>query len=97
MIFGLNPGRVTDFSFLLIIHRLPPIQWVPWFFSAVKRHDAGHSPPSSAKVKNEWNYTSTFSLCCHDLGRDNYIFPPAEFCDLVQSYHTSSYMFFSLQ
>jgi hypothetical protein len=40
----------------------PPIRWVtstlsPW----VKRpgHEADHSPPSNAKSKNAWSYTST--------------------------------------
>jgi len=30
-------------------------------FAGVKQpgHEADHSPPSSAKVKNAWNYTST--------------------------------------
>jgi hypothetical protein len=40
----------------------PPIQWVPGALSlVVKRpeHEADHSPPSSAEVKNAWNYTST--------------------------------------
>jgi hypothetical protein len=40
----------------------PPIQWVPGALSlGVKRpgREADHSPPSSAKVKNEWSYTST--------------------------------------
>jgi hypothetical protein len=42
----------------------PPIQWVPGALSlggGVKRlgREADHSPPSSAEVKNEWNYTST--------------------------------------
>jgi hypothetical protein len=35
----------------------PPIQCVP----GIKRpgHEADHSPPCSAEVKNEWRYTST--------------------------------------
>jgi hypothetical protein len=40
----------------------PPIQWVPEALSlGVKRlgREADHSPPSSAEVKNAWNYTST--------------------------------------
>jgi hypothetical protein len=39
----------------------PPIQWVPGTLSlGVKRprREADHSPPSSAKVKNAWSYTS---------------------------------------
>jgi len=40
----------------------PPIQWVPRLLPrGVKRpgHEADYSPPSSAEVKNTWNYTST--------------------------------------
>lgn len=39
----------------------PPIQWVPAFFDRVKwlEYVGNHSPPSTAKVKNKWNYTST--------------------------------------
>jgi hypothetical protein len=39
----------------------PPIQWVPGaLFLGVKRpgREADHSLPSSAEVKNAWNYTS---------------------------------------
>jgi hypothetical protein len=39
----------------------PPIQWVPGVLSlGLKRpgHEADHSPPSSAEVKNAWRYTS---------------------------------------
>jgi hypothetical protein len=39
-----------------------PIQWVAGALSlGVKQlgHEADHSPPSSAEVKNEWCYTST--------------------------------------
>jgi hypothetical protein len=37
----------------------PPIQWVPRALSlGVKQpgHEADHSPPSNAEVKNEWSY-----------------------------------------
>jgi hypothetical protein len=39
----------------------PPNQWIPWAFSLrVKRpgREADHSPPSSARVKIGWSYTS---------------------------------------
>ena len=39
-----------------------PIQWVLWaLLPGVKcpRNKADHSPPTSAKFNNEWNYTST--------------------------------------
>jgi hypothetical protein len=43
----------------------PPIQWAPGALSlGVKRQgrEDDHSPPSSAKVKNAWKYTSTIRL-----------------------------------
>jgi hypothetical protein len=45
----------------------PPIQWIPGALSlGVKRPglEADHSPPSSAKVKEEWSYTSTSQYAC---------------------------------
>ena len=30
-------------------------------------YEAGHSPPSSAKVKNEWSCTSTSAVCLHGM------------------------------
>jgi hypothetical protein len=38
----------------------PPIQWLPGALSlGVKqlKRETGHSPPSSAEVKNAWSYT----------------------------------------
>jgi len=40
----------------------PPIQWVaraPYPGVKLQGHEADHSPPSIAEVKNAWNYTST--------------------------------------
>ena len=34
-------------------------------------HEAKHSPPSSAKVQNEWSYTFRPPICLHGLCRDN--------------------------
>jgi hypothetical protein len=39
-----------------------------------------HSLPVSAKVKNEWSYTSTPPICLHDLDRGNFTF--THFCVL---------------
>jgi hypothetical protein len=59
----------------------PPIQWVPGALSQeVKRQgrEADHSCPSSAEVKNAWNYTSTSPYVFLDLclikDRNNFIF-----------------------
>lgn len=35
-------------------------------------HETNHSPPSSVKVKNEWNYTTTPPLCFHGMQRDTF-------------------------
>jgi hypothetical protein len=45
-----------------VLGNTQPIQWVPWAFPpGVRRpgHEADHSPPASAQVKNTWIYTST--------------------------------------
>jgi len=43
----------------------PPVQWV----LGVKQlgHEVDHSPPSSAEVKNVWNYTSTPPVHLHGM------------------------------
>jgi hypothetical protein len=48
----------------------PPIQWVLGALSQVikrLRREAGHSPPSSAEVKNAWSYTSTPPVRLHGI------------------------------
>jgi len=37
-------------------------------------HEAEHSPPSSAQVKNEWGYISTPPLGLHAVYRDSLAF-----------------------
>jgi len=34
-----------------------------------------HSPPSVAKIKNEWTCTSMPPIHLHDIGRENYVLP----------------------
>jgi len=65
MLWGSNPGRGQRFfSSLKVRLALGPtqlsVQWVLWFLLEVKWPGpvVNHSPPSSAKVKNEWSYTS---------------------------------------
>jgi len=48
----------------------PPIQCVPGALSlGVKPlgHEADHSPPSNAIVKDAWSYTSTPLICLHGV------------------------------
>jgi hypothetical protein len=42
-----------------------------WSLPEVKRPscECYHLPPSSAEVKNEWSYTSSPSICFHNLDR----------------------------
>jgi hypothetical protein len=51
----------------------PPIQWVlgSYLEAELPVHEAGHSPPPSAKVKNEWIYATTPSMCLHGVERGN--------------------------
>jgi hypothetical protein len=59
---GLGISLFTTMSGTTLGPTQPPIQWVPGALSRrVKRPgcEADHSPPSSAEVKNAWNYTST--------------------------------------
>jgi hypothetical protein len=63
----------------------PPIQWVLGALSLevnLHGHEADHSPPSSAKVKKAWSYTSTPPIRLHGMvlslkkrHRDNFTFP----------------------
>jgi len=56
---------------LYFISAQSPIQWVPGAVTPGVKwqgHEADHSPPSSAKAKNAWSYTSIhpyffMSLC----------------------------------
>ena len=49
---------------------------VPTFFLWVNRpwHEANHSLPSRAEIKNEWSYTSTPPVCLHELTEENCTF-----------------------
>jgi hypothetical protein len=46
------------------------------YFQGVMRPGRGadHSTPSSAKIKNEWRYTSTPPICLHGVDRNNFTF-----------------------
>jgi len=67
MIQDSNPGREQEIFYFSKISTLavgpnqPTIQEIPGFFRGVEwpGHEVNHKPPSSAKVKNEYSYTST--------------------------------------
>jgi len=47
-----------------------PVQWVSGALSLGVKwpgREADHSPPSSAKVKDVWSYTSTPQICIHGI------------------------------
>jgi hypothetical protein len=50
----------------------PSVQQLPGSFAVLMRPklDVDFSLVSSAKVKNEWSYTSAPSMCLHGLGKD---------------------------
>jgi hypothetical protein len=56
------------------------------FFSGVKwlGCEVNHSPQSSAKVKNEYSYTSTPPICFHGIGRENFTFYIQHTCSNVK-------------
>jgi hypothetical protein len=59
---GLEIFLFTTLSRPVLGPTQPPNQWIPGVLSlAVKlpEHEADNSPPSSAEVKNVWNYIST--------------------------------------
>jgi len=51
----------------------PPLRWAARALPGVKRpgHKAGHSPQSSAEVKNQYICTFTPNTCLHGEQRDN--------------------------
>ena len=55
----------------------PPSQWVWSFLSLGVKWpvcEIDHSPTSSAKVKNEWIFTSAPPICLQGMHRNNYTF-----------------------
>jgi len=65
-----SPGRTQCFPKHINHLSYPPIQWVPGFISLGTKkagHEAMHSSPSSAEVRNKWSYTSkpTFTFMSH--------------------------------
>jgi hypothetical protein len=60
--WGLGIFLFTTVSRTALGPTQPPLQWALGVLSfGVKQpgHDADYSPPTSAKVKNAWSYTST--------------------------------------
>jgi hypothetical protein len=67
---GLGIFLFTTMSRTVLGPTQPPIQWVPGALSLGVKwpgHEADHSPPSSAEVKNAWSCTSTPPICLHGM------------------------------
>jgi hypothetical protein len=67
---GLGIFLFTTTSRMAVGLTQPPIQWVSRALPLGVKwpgHEADHSPPSSAKVKNAWSYTSTPPICLHGV------------------------------
>ena len=69
------PAEVKRFPFSKTVHTglgpiQPPSQWLSEFTRL--GHEADHSPPTSAEVKNQWSYTSTSPIRLHDYYRYNF-------------------------
>jgi len=68
----LNPAGIRKY-FLFVMSRValgpsqPRIQRVPELFP---EHDVDHSPPSNAKLKNEWRCTPTAIIQHNVVDRD---------------------------
>jgi hypothetical protein len=79
---GSNVNRDKTFSLLQNIwmgssaHWASYSEWVLGFFSGsiVAGCEVDYSSPSSAKVKNKWNYTSAPLIWLHGMDKDNFIF-----------------------
>ena len=54
---------------------------------------ADHSAPSSAKIKNEWGYSSTPPICLQDAHWDNFTFTKIHNSSVgvIHSLHTNTY------
>ena len=52
------------------------IQWTPVFFLGVGwlGGEVNQSPPSRAKIMNEWSHNSTFHTCLHVLATEKLTF-----------------------
>jgi len=54
----------------------PPFCSIGTVGTGVKRlgREGNHLPPSSARVKNEWSYTSAYHACLCGLDREHFTF-----------------------
>jgi len=69
-------GAMMGFFLFATMSRLAPMPTQPsvhWLLGELKQgvkwpgHEADHLPPSSAEVKNAWNYTSTPPVYIHGV------------------------------
>jgi hypothetical protein len=70
-----HPNYCSVLPRLLLGTTQPSVLWAPTAFSSrVKQpeHKANLLPPSSAEVKNVWNYSPRRQVCLHNVHRDNF-------------------------
>jgi hypothetical protein len=81
-IWDWNPSRI---KVLFSCPKLPDQLWVPLDFIFIEHQgsflevkhpgcDFGHSPPSSAEMKNEFSYMFTLLMCFYGVDRENITF-----------------------
>jgi hypothetical protein len=100
--WGLGIFLFTTMSRMALGPTQFPIPWVPGALSLRVMwlgHEADHSPPSSAKVKNVWSYTSTpqyvFMAWCLVKHKDNFTFTLIQLSLLIS--HKFSFPIVSLK
>jgi hypothetical protein len=77
-------------------HTQPPTEWVQEALpQGVKRpqHEADHSPPSSAEIKNEWRYTSTPPVYLHDVDRNTFTFTLSPLQTIIYKHIPTQHVF----
>ena len=77
MVWCLNPGMVKRFSFLRSMQTGSVANPVSCSMHTRVLSGGGgvdNSPPSSAKVKNEWSYSSAPPVCLQGIDGDNFTF-----------------------
>jgi hypothetical protein len=50
-----------------LLPHLTPLNVMYGYYKKQPGHEADHSPPSSANVKNSWSYNSTAPICLHGM------------------------------
>ena len=79
MVQGLSSSRVERFSVIQYhpnwLCEPPSLLFIGYWGSYLEVklpvHEAGHTPPPTAEVKNEWSYATTHRIWMHGVERGN--------------------------